>query len=237
MNLYAKLIVSLGLVSGIAAGLLSFTYQTTAPAIAQRELEEQAKALENVFFLQVEEKGRERVFTLKQKSIGDGVTALYSPDDDEQPVYYAAVGQAVGYNSSVPITLMVGFTGPAAAAADLLDGYVDGDNLPEPGAKGQYVVGFAVVNSEETPGLGEKIKDSRPPYTWLQAATGTRPPLSPDKGTDFQRQFRGRSVDNLSLKKSGGNLDSITASTMTSAGVVGAIKNASSKLQDTLASL
>ncbi len=36
MNFYAKLIVSLAVVSGIAAGLLAFTYTTTAPVALQK---------------------------------------------------------------------------------------------------------------------------------------------------------------------------------------------------------
>lgn len=227
MAFYRRLILSLTLVSGIAAGLLAFTYHTTAPIIAQRDVADRVKAVESVFFLQSKPGG---AFDLEAKSLADGVTALYSPGHPETPVYYAATGQAIGYNSSVPVTLMVGFTGPAEDAAKLLAGYVPEDKLPAAGKKGEYIVGFSVVNSEETPGLGEKIKDARPSYTWLQAATGTKPPVSPDNATDFQRQFRGRLASALVLKKAGGDLDAITAATMTSNGVVGAMRDASAKL-------
>ena len=227
MNFYGRLVISLALVAGLAAGLLSVTYATTAPVIAQRAIEDQEKALQSVFFLQRGDKGE---FALTVKPLADGVSALYFPDNTDTPAYYAATGQAIGYNSTVPVTLMVGFTGEAASAEKLLAGYVDSDKLPESGKTGEFIVGFSVVNSEETPGLGEKIKDARPPYTWLQAATGTKPPLNPDTGTDFQRQFRGRTADSLSLKKSGGDLDAITASTITSNGVLAALRDASSNL-------
>lgn len=231
MKFYLRLILSLALVAGIAAALLAVTYKTTAPVIAQRDIEDQAKALENVFFLQ-KDGGQ---FALSPKTIAEGVTALYAADNADAPVYYAATGQAIGYNSGVPVNLMVGFTGPASDAKTLLDGYVPASQLPQDGATDPHIVGFSVVNSEETPGLGEKIKDQRPPYTWIQAFTGTKPAPDPDVSTDFQRQFRGRLAETLVLKKNGGDLDAITASTMTSNGIVSALKDASRKLQDALA--
>ncbi len=231
MNFYGKLIVSLAVVAGVAAGLLAFTYTTTAPVIAQREIEDQAKALENVFFLQK----KDGALNLQGKEIAQGVTALYAPENADQPAYFAVTGQAIGYNSSVPVSLMVGFTGPAADAASLLDGYVAPDKMPPQGKNGEYIVGFSVINSEETPGLGEKIKDARPPYTWVQAVTGNKPPANPDVATDFQRQFRGRAADALVLKKNGGDLDAITASTITSNGVIAALRDASGKLHKALA--
>ena len=229
MNFYTKLILSLGICSGIASGLLAITYETTAPVIAQREIQDQAAALENVFFLQKDG----QTFGLRQEAVAEGVTALYKPENPDQPAYYAVTGSGVGYNSSVPVSLMVGFTGPAGKAADLLEGYVAPDRLPD--GDGNYIVGFSVINSEETPGLGEKIKDARPPYTWAQVFTGTKPAPDPDVSTDFQRQFRGRLADALILKKNGGDLDAITASTITSNGVISALRDASGKLQDALA--
>lgn len=231
MNFFTKLIVALGLVAGIASGLLSITYTTTAPEIAKREIEDRAKALDNVFFLQK----KDGKLSLDHTEIAEGVTALYRPGQKDKPVYYAVTGQAVGYNSGVPISLMVGFTGPAEEAADLLKGYVDADKMPAQGKTGEFIVGFSVINSEETPGLGEKIKDQRPPYTWMQAISGTKPAPNPDSATDFQRQFRGRIADSLVLKKNGGDLDAITASTITSGGVIGALRDASTKLNNALA--
>lgn len=231
MNFYLRLIVSLAVVAGIAAGLLAVTYKTTAPVIAQRDLEDQAKALENVFFLQ-KDGGK---LALDQKPLAEGVTALYKPGESDKPVYYAVTGQAIGYNSGVPLSLMVGFTGPGADARESLAGYVPENRLPAEGQTDPYIVGFSVVNSEETPGLGEKIKDQRPPYTWLEAATGNKPAPNPDSSTDFQRQFRGRLADTLVLKKSGGDLDAITASTITSDGIIGALRDASGKLHNALA--
>ncbi len=234
MNFYAKLIVALGLIAGIAAGLLSYTYAVTAPTIALRSVEEQAKALQNVFFLQSANENGKQVLALRPEPLGDGVTALYAPDNADVPAYYAVQGQAIGYNPSNPVTLMVGFTGEAQDAATLLKGYVPETALPKAGEKGVYVVGFSVISSEETPGLGERIKDSRPPFTWAQFLSGNRPPASPDKATAFQSQFRGKNAATLSLKKNGGDLDAITASTITSNAVIAAIRNAGAALEAAL---
>lgn len=235
MNFYGKLIVALGLVAGIAAGLLSYTYAVTAPTIALQAEKEQEKALQNVFFLQTAAENGKTAFLLNPKSIGDGVTALYDPENPDTPVYYAAVGSGIGYNSSVPVTLMVGFTGPAKAAANLLDGYVPADNLPTAAEnEDKYIVGFSVVSSTETPGLGERIKDKRPAFTWAQFIGGNVPPDSPDKATPFQSQFRGRKADSLTLKKNGGDLDAITASTITSNAVIAAIQDAEGRLNAAL---
>lgn len=232
MNFYVRLIAALAITAGVAAGLLAGTYNTTKPLIDQREVEDQAKALQNVFFLQTE--GGQ--FSLRSEKITpDGVVqALYAQGQDK-PAYYAVQGKAIGFNSSVPISMIVGFTGPAGAPADLLKGYVEDAKLPT-AKDGAYIVGFSIVNSEETPGLGEKAKDKRAPYTWAQALSGSKPAPNPDSSTDFQRQFRGRLASNITLKKNGGDLDAITASTITSNGVVSAIRDASQKLELALAS-
>ncbi|MDR2391415.1 MAG: FMN-binding protein [Planctomycetota bacterium] len=229
MNLYVKLIGSLAFFSGVASGLLSLTFAITAPVIAEREKEDQEKALQNVFFLQGENGGG----PLVPKPMAEGVTALYASEDARQPLYFAATGEGTGYNSAVPVTLMVGFTGPAAAA-DLLKGYVPNDRLPPAGGKERYIVGFSVIKSEETPGLGERVKDSRPPFTMGELLTGNAPPANPDKATPFQSQFRGRTAGSLALKKGGGDLDAITAATITSNGVLAAIRNADEKLAGAL---
>ncbi|MDR1534511.1 MAG: FMN-binding protein [Planctomycetota bacterium] len=230
MNLYAKLIISLSLFSGVAAGLLSLTFGITKPLIERRDREDRQNALKKVFFLQNE--GGD--FKLRPRELADGVTLLFEPEKTDQPLYYAVAGEGGGYNSSVPVTLMVGFTGPGGEAGKLLQGYAPPEKLPPAGAKGRYLVGFSVVNSEETPGLGEKIKDSRPPYTWKQFFFGDLPPASPDTSTPFQRQFRGRTAESLQLKKNGGDLDAVTAATITTRGVLAAIRDAEEKLEATL---
>ena len=226
MNLYGKLIGSLALFSGIAAGLLSLTFAVTAPVIAEREKEDREKALQNVFFLQ----GGNNGAALVSRPLAEGITALYASEQAEQPLYFAAAGEGTGYNSAVPVTLMVGFTGPGGDAAALLKGYVPDGRLPPAGGKGRYIVGFSVIKSEETPGLGEKVKDSRPPFTMGELLTGRVPPANPDKSTPFQNQFRGRTAESLALRKGGGDLDAITAATITSNGVLAAIRDADEKL-------
>lgn len=234
MNFYSKLIISLALVSGIAAGLLSFTYTTTKPVIVQREKEDRVKALRDIFFLQVENAGGKVEFKLEAKEIGEGVTALYDPGQPDKPRYFAVVGQGVGYNSNVPIQLMVGFTSEQFDARDSLKGYVDDARLPDADVKGEFIVGFSVLKSEETPGLGERVKDKQPPYTWAQYFSGNVPPANPDKATLFQRQFRGNEPAQMALKKNGGDLDAITASTITSNAVLAAMQDAGARLTKAL---
>ncbi|MDR1612082.1 MAG: FMN-binding protein [Planctomycetota bacterium] len=229
MEFYRRLVVSLALVSGIAAGLLAATYRVTFPVIQVREREERAKALKNIFFL-----GSFGGEGMTPREISDGVVALHDPAAPEKPAYYAARGEAAGYNSASPIALMVGFTASGLDARDLLAGYVGADRLPAAGERGHYIVGFSVLSSEETPGLGERVKDRRPPFTWLQFVKGETPPPDPDTATSFQRQFRGRLPDNLLLKKRGGDLDAITASTITSTAVTAAIRDAGEKLAQAL---
>ena len=230
MNFYSKLIIALGLVSGVAAGLLSLTYSATAPVIESRSAQEQENALSSVFFRQMQGEGNARTFALRAEPIADGVTALFHPDHPGQPVYYAALGSAYGYNSSTPVVLIVGFTGPGMEAANLLEGYVDANRMPAAGVRGEYIVGFSVISSAETPGLGENIRNVRPAFTWAQFFTGNRPPANPDRATAFQSQFRGRKAADLLLKKKGGDLDAITASTLTSNAVGMALQNASENL-------
>ena len=230
MNFYSKLVIALGLVSGIAAGLLSLTYSATRPVIEARSVQERENALSSVFFRHLQNEGGQPSFILRPVPLADGVTALYHPDYPDQPAYYAAIGSAYGYNSSTPVVLTVGFTGPAGDAAGLLAGYVETDRLPAAGEKGRFIVGFSVVSSAETPGLGENIRNVRPPFTWAQFFTGNRPPPNPDRATSFQTQFRGRKAEDLLLRKKGGDLDAITASTITSGAVVAALQDASENL-------
>lgn len=235
MNFYGRRVASLALAAGISAGLLSVTYRATAPVMAEREKDERLSALKSVFFLQGGASAAGFAGRLSVRDVADGVFALYAGDDADRPAYFAAAGEAVGYNAGSKIRLLVGFTGSAADARTLLAGYVDEDGLPPRGDVGGYVVGFSVLSSEETPGLGERIKDARPPYTWLQFLFGGRPPPSPDRATRFQRQFRGLAPAELALRKNGGTLDAITASTVTSGAVVAAIRDAWLRLEKALA--
>ena len=231
MKTYVKLIFSLALVSGLAAGLLSFTNAVTSERISRQEQEAKNRALNSIFFLH-RQNGR---LTLQTREINDQIVALYDEKNPDQPVFYAVIGSGIGYNASVPVEVLVGFTNPQLKAAELLAGYVEKDRLPSARARGLYIVGFTVVKSEETPGLGEKIRDNRPAFSFAQLLTGTRPPANPDRATAFQAQFRGRVSQDLKLRKNGGELDAITAATITTNALVSAMQDAAFRLQKSLA--
>ena len=160
-------------------------------------------------------------------------------DTGAAPPYYAAEGKGYGYNASVPIQLLVGFCNPEVASASLLDGYVGAahaqarDKSPD---TAYLIVGWKVVKSEETPGLGEKIKDQKPAFTWSEVLTGKAGEPGPDRRTVFHRQFAGRTPAELRLRKDGGPIDGLTSATFTTVGIIKAIEDARSALQAALAS-
>lgn len=210
---------------------MALTYHITNPIIERRDLDTKVQSLRDIFFRNI---GQDGSLNLKVEDIGDDVVALRDPSRGDEVIYYAALGSGRGYNASAPIRLLVGFTSEGVNARDVLRDYVAENKLPAENEKGEFLVGFTVLKSEETPGLGEKIKEHRPPFTWAQLLTGNRPPANPDRGTDFQRQFRGHSAPAMTLKKNGGDLDAITAATITTNGVMAAIKDAQARLDNAL---
>lgn len=71
------------------------------------------------------------------------------------------------------------------------------------------VVCYKKLSANETPGLGSKLE-------------------SPE----FSSQFENRSAENLKVKKDGGEIEAITAATITSRAVCKAIENARKKLSE-----
>ncbi|MBN2714130.1 MAG: FMN-binding protein [Planctomycetes bacterium] len=228
MKQFIRLTLVLAFVAAAAAGALAMTYGATETKIQEQEKAAKVSALKGIFFLMKD------VIAKPVAEGNDKVMAIYMNEGDQTPAYYVAEGSAVGYNASVPIQILVGFTNDQAEAKKLLEGYADTDKLPAAGEKGFYIVGWKVVKSEETPGLGEKAKDSKAAYTWYEKITGSAKDPGPDLRTDFQRQFSGNKAPTINLKVDGGTLDGITASTYSSRGIVAAVRNASKNLQDAL---
>lgn len=102
------------------------------------------------------------------------------------------------------------------------------------------LVGWSVTKSEETPGLGEKIKEEAPAYTWAELLTGKAGEPAADRRTDFQKQFadadKGKlyTAKEINLAKDGGEIDAISGATITSRAIVKAIKNAGDNLEKSL---
>ena len=216
MSAFVRLPLTLAAVAAAAAGALALTYETSREAIEEQKQAMEQKALAAIFrggFA----RAPSRTVTLEA---GEAVKLyeVFLAEGDAMPSGYAVAAEGQGYNSGVPIELLVGFV-----RAD------DGD--------GWIVKGWDVVRSEETPGLGEKIKDRKAAATWLEGGPFAEPPADFDPRTHFQRQFAGRDPEQLGLKKDGyaQGLDAITAATITSRGVVQAVRNAHRKLTAALA--
>lgn len=212
MKKFAHLTFVLGLVAAVAAGILALTYTTTKPQIEAQEVEVKKAALRSVFFRIDFSQGR-------TEDLPGGGTAIYLKKDDAAPSYYAMPGKGIGYNTGVPIELLVGFTNPAA-------------NMPEQNGKnGRVCVGWKVLKSEETPGLGENAKNSEPPFTIAEKLTGTDKPAGIDSRTAFQKQFEGKMPSEMEAKK---NIDIITAATYSTIGIISAVQNAETNLETAL---
>jgi RnfABCDGE-type electron transport complex G subunit len=218
MGKFVRLTVVLAVVAGAAAAALSLTYSGTKERIGAQDKERKKKALKEVFFWLSDPK-------VEPVSDDDGPMKVFAKAGDALPSYYAAEGKASGYNASVPIQVLVGFTNPQ-----------HGSVPQQKGKTGFVVVGWKVVNSEETPGLGEKAKDTEASSTWLEGGPFAGPKPDHDSRTAFQRQFSGRTIAEILLKKDGGTLDAIPAATITSRGIVQAIRNAETTLKNAIAS-
>ena len=217
MKNFVKLTVILGLVAAIASGALALTYATTKPAIAAAEKKEEEEALKTVFF-----NGFARVEPVTQE---DGkYYKVFLQGDTEEPSYYAVTGAGIGYNKSSPIELLVGFVNPEKTGVKLPDG-------SEVTQKGYVCVGWKVIKSQETPGLGENAKNTKPAFTWLGKIKGEPDDTSPDRRTAFQKQFSDMLPQDMVAKKS---IEVITGATYTTKGIISAVQNAQQKLEKML---
>ncbi|MHC4883710.1 MAG: FMN-binding protein [Planctomycetota bacterium] len=222
-NPYLRFPLVLFLVAAIAGGVLFATYTQTKGAIAAQEAKARIQALDKVFLT-----GYGATEDVKDQDGTLLYTRVWKGDDrSDKPDYFAVMGAGVGYNTAVPIELLAGFANP--------------EKTGTPSAK-PVLVGWSVTKSEETPGLGEKIKESKAAYTISQLISHSIPKPSKDTRTDFQRQFadpathRAYTADQLVLKKNGGPIDIITGATYTSVGVIKAIQNANERLKKSLQS-
>jgi len=227
MSRFLRYPLVLGIVAAASGLALYGVYAGTQAAMERQAAMSRRQALGRIFldgFGATEE-------------VKDGETVLFTkvwkedagPDGtppDTPPAYYAIAGSAVGYNASTPVRLLVGFTHPKPAPPEAQD------------KKGLVLVGWSVLESEETPGLGENIKNQKAANSLAAILTGqaTEPPK--DRRTDFQKQFadpeagRVYTPDELALAQNGGPIDAITGATITSRAVVNAIKDAARNLRD-----
>ena len=72
------------------------------------------------------------------------------------------------------------------------------------------VTAIKILSQQETPGLGTRIEDIKP---------GEQKPW-------FQQQFKGKTIEELKLKKEGGQVDGITGATVSSKAVTDSVMEA-----------
>ncbi|MFH0911262.1 MAG: FMN-binding protein [Planctomycetota bacterium] len=208
----------LGLVSVLSGLSLYATYSGTKARTDEQNAAARVKALAKVFLAG---------YGTVEETTAEGVTFVKvwrGPSRDGAPDFYALEGRGAGYNGSVPVTLLAGFTNPQKPGPEAA------------GKAGRVLVGWSVTRSEETPGLGENAKATAAPYTFAGLLAGRGGNPGADRRTPFQRQFadpasgRAYAACDLKLKKDGGDLDGITGATITSRAVIRAIQDADARL-------
>jgi electron transport complex protein RnfG len=158
----ARLMGTLGLFGALSGVVLVSTFEATAPRIERNR----AEALEAAVYRVLPGAAARAPVVLR-----DGVASLAEPAKDEVPAWEGRDGDG----------RLVGYAIPAAGAGfqdtiSLLYGY-------DPA--GRRIVGMEVLESKETPGLGDKIIKDR---TWLAqfADLAVNPPpvaVKPGKGS------------------------------------------------------
>lgn len=211
--LFIRLSLILALVAAVASAALALTYEVTRPAIKQAEKNEEQNALRGVFFMG---------FTKAEPVEHNGIKyyRIFVEGDGQEPSYFALTGQGIGYNKASPLELLVGFENPAAknAGAAMVGSFV--------------CYGWRVIKSQETPGLGENARDSKPSFTIAGKLTGKPDDESPDRRTEFQAQFSGKAAADMKVKE---NIHIITGATYSTVGIIDAVKDADKRLQAALA--
>ena len=135
-------------------------------------------------------------------AVSEGDTLILYPAKKDGILVGAAVLTTTNKGFSGKITMMVGF---------LPDGIIHNT---------------AVISHAETPGLGDKIVKSK--GTALQLWKYVFPNLGGEGKKEFSVQFEGKHPEtfNMSVKQDGGEVDAITASTITSRAFCDAVERA-----------
>ncbi|MHC4135407.1 MAG: RnfABCDGE type electron transport complex subunit G [Planctomycetota bacterium] len=186
-----RLVTTLGVAGTLAGLLLVFVFQATAPAIAAHKAKMLRLAIRDVLA------GPERYDTLYvldgklTPDLPDGVNAkdlervFLGYGEDGRPVGFAIEAEAPGFQDKVR----------------LIFGY---------DAAKKRILGMKVLESKETPGLGDKIEKDR---AWIDQFEGAEPPLVGRKpGRGSKEDKRG--------------IDTITGATISSRAVIKIINGA-----------
>lgn len=131
------------------------------------------------------------------------------PELDNNPLVESRILEVEGENYSLYPAMRDGDSVGMAVECKAHDGF-SGDISLMFGFDNQgKVVGFRVLEHNETPGLGAKMND------WFRDSTGHRSVIGLDTG-----------VVDIRVAKDGGEVDGITAATITSRAFIGALNRA-----------
>jgi electron transport complex protein RnfG len=175
------LMLSLTIITFVAASALAAVYSMTKGPIEQSKLAKKNNAIQLVLPDFDPAKGSIEPFKFAFDGEKDSLTVFLAIMD--KVIYGAAVETYTNQAFSGRFDIMVGFD------------------------KEGVILGSEVLKHNETPGLGDKIDKSK---------------------NDFPLQFNGRKLDGtpLKVKKDGGNVDAITAATITSRAFCDAVDRA-----------
>ncbi len=179
---FANMVITLFIVTGVAALALGGVYNLTKEPIATAKRLKIERAIGEVLpeFDNIEE------FKVLPEGGKDSIT-FYTATKNNEPV-----GTAVRTYTDI------GFSGRFW----IMVGFVDGD----------VISGTSVLEHKETPGLGDKMDI---------------------KKSDWSKQFKGKNLNDFKLKvrKDGGEVDAITAATISSRAFCDATKRAYNELK------
>ena len=205
---YIKFPLTLMVICGIAAAALAGVRSMTKERMAASE----QRKLVDAFKKAAEDAEPPREYGRFEKADvaveGEPGARCYKLYDKSGECYgIASEGKGTGYNAGSPIQVIV--------AADPAEG---------------KVISVVVVSAEETPGLGQKIKDEPAPNTIIGKLAG-RPDKKGPLRPEFLVKFKGLSASEASLKRAGGKIDAITGATVTSNAVCAAVREALEKIE------
>ncbi|MFO7900162.1 MAG: RnfABCDGE type electron transport complex subunit G [Planctomycetota bacterium] len=188
-----------------ASAALALTFAVTKDRIAESKQKELGEGLKKVL---------PENQSIGETTLADGgvvYTAYSGADESGSPVGYAAVGEAQGYSSRIEVLVGV--------RPDL------------------EVVAISILKMQETPGLGERARE-RPATRTIWGAIGDLfrgdggPGEEPEPA--FQKQFRGKTPDELELTDKQGAehaISQLTGATITSRAVVTATERAIDRIR------
>ena len=196
---FKNMVITLMLITFIASVALGGIYMLTKEPIEAANIAKTNLAIAEV----VPDFNNDPSQEIIKHAVGEGDTLTLFPAKKDNELVGVAILTTTNKGFSGKITMMVGF---------LPDG---------------TVYSTVVISHAETPGLGDKIVKSK------GAALQLWKYIAPNSGgaeekKDFSEQFEGKhpEIFNMNVKQDGGEIDAITASTITSRAFCDALERA-----------